>query len=199
MASVGEVSVSFLQSALPTGTTTNIIAVALALTLTACIVHYTSPMRMTSTLVAALHETEEEHLSALEFGVLLNSDIHTKMLAEYVAALACIVVFLTRLRSLQMKVSILREGSLCNSLLNGQALQGLIKGHAFAVIQRIWEVRVLKTQIEVCAFPAGEAWSFVLTCTIEILKERKLQHLCSLGTLRRSATFRRPRNPSGVA
>ncbi|KAJ7117804.1 hypothetical protein C8R44DRAFT_879341 [Mycena epipterygia] len=160
MSSVGEATLSLLQSAPSTSTTTNVISAALILIFTACIIYYTSPMRLTAALVAALHDAEEAHLGAIEAGVLSGSDVHTEMLS-----------------SLQMRVSIIREASLCNSLSNSQALRELIKGHSLTLIRCIWEVQGLKTHIE-------------------ILKERQLRHLnaADTGTLKRAVAFRRRHN-----
>ncbi|KAJ7696490.1 hypothetical protein B0H17DRAFT_1197997 [Mycena rosella] len=159
MTSLGEASISLAQSALPSSksTTTNVIVGAVILALSAFFVHYTSPMRLTAVLVAALHETEEAHLAAVEAGVLSGSDVHTEMLS-----------------SLQMKVSIIREASLCNSLSSSQALRELLKGHTLALLRCIWEVQGLQTHIE-------------------ILKERQLRHLGlpGIGTPTRAVAFRR--------
>jgi hypothetical protein len=51
-----------------------------------------------------------------------------------------------------MKVSIIREATLYNSLSSSQALRELIKGHSFTLLQYIWEVQGLKTHIEVWLF-----------------------------------------------
>ncbi|KAJ7491958.1 hypothetical protein FB451DRAFT_512424 [Mycena latifolia] len=151
MTSFGEASISLIQSTLPTNTVTNVTAGALILVSVAFVIHYTSPMRLTAALVAALHETEEAHLGAVEAGVLSGSDVHTDMLSEC-AKFSCIVLFLTNERSLQMKVSIIHEASLCNSLSNGQAVRELFKDHTLTLLQCIWEVQGLKIRIEVSPF-----------------------------------------------
>ncbi|KAJ7622942.1 hypothetical protein DFH06DRAFT_1231355 [Mycena polygramma] len=132
MPSIGEDSVSLLESAIPTSTTSSVLSWALILAFTACTVFYASPMRLTTALITALHETEEAHLRAIEAGIISGSDGHTKLLAQ-----------------LRLKVSLMREASLCSSLSNSQALWDLAKGHPFALLQCIWEVQSLKTRIEI--------------------------------------------------
>ncbi|KAJ7491979.1 hypothetical protein FB451DRAFT_1388421 [Mycena latifolia] len=129
---------------------TNVTAGALILVSAAFIIYYTSPMRLTACLVVALNETEEAHFEAVEMGVLSGFDVHTEMLSEC-AKFSRVVLSLTNERSLQMKVSIIREASLCNSLSNGQAVRELFKGHTLTLLQCIWEVQGLKIRIEVWA------------------------------------------------
>ncbi|KAJ7917568.1 hypothetical protein B0H13DRAFT_2322309 [Mycena leptocephala] len=145
MSGVSEASLFLLQSAAPTSSMTYVI-VGVLLCLTAWMAYLTSPMRLAAALVDALHETEEAHLWAIEAGVLSDLDVHTKMLSN-----------------LQMKVSIIREATLYNSLSSSQVLRELIKGHSFTLLQCIWEVQGLKTRIK-------------------ILKERQLRQLNPLGT-----------------
>ncbi|KAJ7654541.1 hypothetical protein DFH06DRAFT_1133313 [Mycena polygramma] len=131
MSSIGEDSISLLESAVPTSTTSSVLTWALILAFAAYTVFYTSPMRLTAALITALHETEETHLRAIEAGIISGSDAHTKTLSH-----------------LQMKVSLMRETSLYSSLSSSQALWELAKGHSFALLQCIWEVQELKTRIE---------------------------------------------------
>ncbi|KAJ7180810.1 hypothetical protein C8R46DRAFT_1345053, partial [Mycena filopes] len=132
MSSVGEVSVSLLQSTVPPNRASNVAIGIIILTLMASTVYYASPMRLTAILVAALHETEEAHLHAIEAGILSGSDDHTRTLCN-----------------LQIKVSFIREASLCNSLSTGQTLRELIKGRSLTLLQCIWEVQGLRTRIEI--------------------------------------------------
>ncbi|KAJ6581686.1 hypothetical protein B0H19DRAFT_1116303 [Mycena capillaripes] len=82
MSGVSEASLSLLQSVVPTNNANKIMAGVIILGLTACIIYYTSPMRLTAALVAALHEAEEVHFCAIEAGILSGSDTHTKMLSK---------------------------------------------------------------------------------------------------------------------
>jgi hypothetical protein len=59
-----------------------------------------------------------------------------------------------------MKVSIIHEATLYNSLLSSQVLRELIKGHPFTLLQCIWEVQGLKTRIEV--------WLFLFTVGVRV-------------------------------
>ncbi|KAJ7917578.1 hypothetical protein B0H13DRAFT_2442084 [Mycena leptocephala] len=131
MSGVSEASLCLLQSAAPTSSMTYVI-VGVLLCLTAWMAYLASPMRLTAALVDALHETEEAHLWAIEAGILSGLDVHTKMLSD-----------------LQMKVSIIRETTLYNSLSSSQALRELIKGHLFTLLQCIWEAQELETRIQV--------------------------------------------------
>ncbi|KAJ6488068.1 hypothetical protein DFH09DRAFT_381054 [Mycena vulgaris] len=157
MPSLGEASISLVQSALPPSTMTSFTIGTLILALSAVLIHYTSPTRLTAALVAALHETEEAHFGAVEGGLLSASEAYTETLSN-----------------LQIRVSIIREASLCNSLSHSQALRGLLQGHTHTVLQCMWEVQGLKTHIE-------------------ILKERQMRHLGLLGTgsPTRTVAFRR--------
>ncbi|KAJ7043783.1 hypothetical protein C8F04DRAFT_1073299 [Mycena alexandri] len=132
MSSVSEASLSFLQSTVPPNHTFNIALGITILTWTAFMIYHASPMRLTGILVKTLHETEETHLRAIEAGILSGSDDHTKMLLN-----------------LQIKVSLIREASLYNSLSSGQMLRELIKGRSLTLLRCIWELQALKTRIEI--------------------------------------------------
>ncbi|KAJ7759125.1 hypothetical protein B0H16DRAFT_1720541 [Mycena metata] len=133
MSSVGDASLSLLQSTVPSNHTSNVAIGIMTLILTGFmfLAYYTSPMRLTAILVDALHETEETHLRAIEAGILSGSDDHTKMLLN-----------------LQIKVSLIHEASLRHSLSSGQALRELMKGRSLTLFRCIWEVQALQTRIE---------------------------------------------------
>ncbi|KAJ6527231.1 hypothetical protein DFH09DRAFT_1285708 [Mycena vulgaris] len=105
----------------------------LVLTLAVCTIYYTSPMRLTRVLVAAIAHTEAIYLEALEAGVLSNSDVHTPEIMS----------------SLQLKVSHLREASLRHSLSYSTTVSEFLKGRMLTLLQCIWEVRALETRIEI--------------------------------------------------
>ncbi|KAJ6514979.1 hypothetical protein C8R47DRAFT_1063747 [Mycena vitilis] len=158
MASIGEDLVSLLESAIPTSTTSSLLTWAFILALASCAVFYASPIWFTDALIAALHETEETHLRAIEAGIISGSDSHTKLLTE-----------------LQMKVSLMREATLCSSLSDSHTLWDLAKGHPFALLQCIWEVQSLKTRIEVSVLSILFAGKSVMIEYRKILQEKQLR------------------------
>ncbi|KAJ7931638.1 hypothetical protein B0H13DRAFT_2263456, partial [Mycena leptocephala] len=123
-----EACLSILLSALPAPSNTNITILILVLAFVAAgIMHYTSPLCPTRSLV------EKIYLDALETGLLSTSDIDT---AEMVSIL-------------QLKVSKIREVSLRNSLSHSGTLLGFCGGHTVTLLCCIREVRMLETHIEI--------------------------------------------------
>ncbi|KAJ6527200.1 hypothetical protein DFH09DRAFT_1328167 [Mycena vulgaris] len=134
MSSLSEASLSVLASTPPTSSTANkVLFGVFGLTLATCIIYYASSMRLTRVLVAAIANTENTYLEALEAGVLSNSDVHT---AEIMS-------------SLQLKVSHIREESLRHSLSYRTTVSEFLKGRTLTLLQCIQEVRALETRIEI--------------------------------------------------
>ncbi|KAJ7117772.1 hypothetical protein C8R44DRAFT_879310 [Mycena epipterygia] len=100
--------------------------------LTACLLHFASPMRLTRVLVAAIKQAEETYCEAIEAGVLSKSDLHIARL------LSC----------LQVQVSHIREATLRNSLSRFGTLCDFSKGRTFTVLNCITESRALEAHIE---------------------------------------------------
>ncbi|KAJ7803096.1 hypothetical protein B0H13DRAFT_2389230 [Mycena leptocephala] len=133
MSAISEVSVSILVSEPLTSPTTSTLAGGLFLAAAAGSIYYASPLRLTRALVAAITETEKAYLQTLETGLLSPSDINT---AEMLA-------------TLQLKVSTIREATLCNSLSHYATLREFLAGRTLVIVRCIWEVQALKTHIEI--------------------------------------------------
>ncbi|KAJ7491968.1 hypothetical protein FB451DRAFT_1216490 [Mycena latifolia] len=132
MASVPETSLALITAAPPTSTTTKVLIAVCTFTVAACGMHYTSPLRLAHVLVAAIAAAEKTYLEAVESGI-LKSDVDMPAM-------------LTRL---QIKVSIVREMCLHNSLSYHAALCGFVKGNTFTVLQCLHEVRAFEARIEI--------------------------------------------------
>ncbi|KAJ7491965.1 hypothetical protein FB451DRAFT_1388408 [Mycena latifolia] len=137
MSSLAETISCFASTALPASRTyTDVVFAALAVAFTAAIIYYASPMRLTRVLVAAIEETEQTYLEAIESGALYTSDVEILRTAETIA-------------SLQTKVSRIQEASLRNSLSYRAVLCAFFKGRTLTVLQCIREVRGVQTHIEI--------------------------------------------------
>ncbi|KAJ7931599.1 hypothetical protein B0H13DRAFT_1857583 [Mycena leptocephala] len=131
-----DAALSILASDLPDhSTATAVAAILLIAVITAALLYYVSPMRLTRVLVAAIVATEKTYLEALETGLLSASDVHT---AEM-------------LSTLELKVSAIREGTLRNSLSLGSTLREFCAGRTFTLLRCIREVHELETHIELDA------------------------------------------------
>ncbi|KAF8216704.1 hypothetical protein K438DRAFT_1953607 [Mycena galopus ATCC 62051] len=169
MSTIADTSFSFLTQSIPTSavSTPNIlVALGIFAVLMAHIIRHTAPMRLTSTLVAAIHEAEKAYLGAIEAGMLPGSDVNVDLR-------------LSRHRqSLQIQVSNIREASLRNSLSSWLSLREYFRGRSLTILECIWEVQMLKTDIE-------------------ILKEEQLRELNPLRLVTATQTvFRRRRHSS---
>ncbi|KAJ7117770.1 hypothetical protein C8R44DRAFT_879308 [Mycena epipterygia] len=133
MSALSETTISLLTSAPPMSATANITTGVVVLTMMALIVHYASPKRLTRVLVAAIQDTENAYLAAIEAGVLSKSDVHTA----------------ARLSSLQIKVSHIREVTLSSSLSYFGVLRDFFKGRSFVILKCIHDVRSLEAEIEI--------------------------------------------------
>ncbi|KAF7356437.1 hypothetical protein MVEN_00976600 [Mycena venus] len=123
MSSITETSASFLDDSAPLSTTNVVVGVFIFSLVMTQIIHRTSPMHLTRTLVSVIHEAEGAYFSAIEDGVLSSSGTSTEM----------------RLSELQIKVSNIRETSLRNSLSNWLLLRDYFRGRSFGIIECIWE------------------------------------------------------------
>ncbi|KAJ7213064.1 hypothetical protein GGX14DRAFT_696950 [Mycena pura] len=126
--------------------------------------YYASPSRLTRVMVAAIAHAEKMYIDALESGALSATDVHIDDIAE-------------KMSSLHTKVSEIRETTLRNSLSHRAAFRQYLTGHAFALVQCIWEVHDFQTRIE-------------------ILKEAQLRDIYASSTAIRGVSLRRRRNPS---
>ncbi|KAF7370443.1 hypothetical protein MSAN_00676000 [Mycena sanguinolenta] len=123
-------------------------------------IYYTSPMRLTRVLVAAIAHTEKTYLTAAENGVFCAST--DKDAAE-------------RLSILQLKVSTIRETSLRNSLSPLSILFDMFNiSRTIAVLRCLSEVRGLETYIEI----SNE-------CQLREIDSRHLSHHISIFLRRR--------------
>ncbi|KAJ7117774.1 hypothetical protein C8R44DRAFT_201175 [Mycena epipterygia] len=153
MSTLGDATLSVLTSAPPMSTIAKaIIGVLLLSTMMAFIIHHASPMRLTDVLVAAIKDTETAYLTAIEAGVLSKSDVHTAaMLSRYLRStqIAFPIIVEPLARSLQIKVSHIREATFHNSLSTHRVLREFFKGRTFTVLNCIAEVRALEAHIEI--------------------------------------------------
>ncbi|KAJ7117773.1 hypothetical protein C8R44DRAFT_879311 [Mycena epipterygia] len=133
MSSFSETSLSLLASNPPASTTTKVIFIVLVLTMASVMIHLASPVRLMRVLVAAINQTEEMYLKAIEAGALSKTDVH---IAEM-------------LSRLQIKVSNIREATLRDSLSTRRTLREFFKGRTFAVLNCMREVRELEAHIEI--------------------------------------------------
>ncbi|KAJ7917582.1 hypothetical protein B0H13DRAFT_1870248 [Mycena leptocephala] len=135
-----DASLSLLASDLPDSSTTKfMIVVFVVAVIVPALIYYSSPMHLTSVLVAAIAATEQTCLKAVEMGLLSTSSVDT---AETLST--C-----TNSLSISLYVSKIREATLRNSRSNWKAFCGLFKGHVLTILLCIWEVRNLETHIEV--------------------------------------------------
>ncbi|KAJ7814992.1 hypothetical protein B0H13DRAFT_2293503 [Mycena leptocephala] len=170
-----DAALSILASDLPDNSTAKAVAAILLIALiTAALLYYLSPMRLTRVLVAAIVTTEKTYLEALETGLLSGSDVHT---AEV-------------LSTLELKASAIREGTLRNSLSLGLTLREFCAGRTFALLRCIREVHELETHIEVVKPNLFE----------KILKEARLRgdNLYLFANRARVVSLRRRRYPSSI-
>ncbi|KAJ7213065.1 hypothetical protein GGX14DRAFT_620060 [Mycena pura] len=116
--------------------------------------YYTSPSRLTRIMVAAIANAEKVYIDALESGALSTRDVHIDDIAEKMSRSVHslpqrnIPVPNTPC-SLHSKVSNIRETTLRNSLSHRTAFRQYLTGHAFKLVECIWEVHDFQTRIEV--------------------------------------------------
>ncbi|KAJ6519004.1 hypothetical protein C8R45DRAFT_1085072 [Mycena sanguinolenta] len=141
-------------------------------------IYYTSPMRLTRVLVAAIADTEKTYLTAAENGVFCAST--DKDAAE-------------RLSILQLRVSTIRETSLRSSLSPFSALFDLLNiPRTVSVLRCLGEVRGLRTHIEVYLLIA---YSISIEPYSQISNESQLREVDSHRLLsHRASIFLRKRN-----
>ncbi|KAJ7117778.1 hypothetical protein C8R44DRAFT_854554 [Mycena epipterygia] len=125
-----------LASAPPTSTTTKLAIGVLIITSMACIIHLASPIRLTGVLLVAIDNVENIYLEAIETGALSKSDVNT-------------AAMLSSARSLQNKVSYIREANLRSALSPFGAVCGFFNGRSFAILKCTREVRALEARIEI--------------------------------------------------
>ncbi|KAJ7814993.1 hypothetical protein B0H13DRAFT_450262 [Mycena leptocephala] len=129
-----DTSLSILASDLPDSSTTKfMIVVFVVAAIAPALIYYSSPMRLTRVLVAAITATEKTYIEAVETGLLSTSSVDTA----------------ATLSTLQSKVSKIREATLRNSCSNWKAFCGFFKGRVFTILLCIREVRDLETHIEI--------------------------------------------------
>ncbi|KAJ7716129.1 hypothetical protein B0H16DRAFT_1476932 [Mycena metata] len=129
MTPISDSALPIVESAFPfSGATMNfkLVAAFVVPALAACIIYYASPMRLTNVLVAAIHDVERTYFDALDARNSVLSAVY----------------------SLRLKVSVIRETTLRNSLSQHVAFREFLKGRTFALFECIEEVRVLQIQIE---------------------------------------------------
>jgi xanthine/uracil permease len=81
-----DASLSLLASDLPDSSTTKFMIVVFVFAIVVlALIYYSSPMRLTSVLVAAITATEKTYLEAVEMGLLSTSSVDT---AEMLSACA---------------------------------------------------------------------------------------------------------------
>ncbi|KAJ7491974.1 hypothetical protein FB451DRAFT_1551430 [Mycena latifolia] len=162
MSTVSE-TLPFLESTtlpLDSWNATKVVLGALILALMACTAHYASPMRLTRVMVSAIAAAEIAYFEAIEAGMIPKSDVDTA----------------TTLTRLQIKVSIIREMCLRNSLSYRAALYGFVKGNTLTVLQCLRKVRVFEAHIEILKegrLRASDATSESATRVVSLRQRQK--------------------------
>ncbi|KAJ7019782.1 hypothetical protein C8F04DRAFT_1197356 [Mycena alexandri] len=138
MTPISESALPIVESAFPLpGTIMNFkfVAAFIVPALAVGILYYASPMRLTDVLVAAISDLEKTYFDALDGrnSMLSASDVQTADMVN----------------SLCLKVSVIRETTLRNSLSRRVALREFLRGRTFALLECIEEVRTLQIQIEI--------------------------------------------------
>ncbi|KAF7370450.1 hypothetical protein MSAN_00676700 [Mycena sanguinolenta] len=134
MTTLSETSLSILSQSDSTSPPSNVTKIVLVPALVAAALYYVSPARLTRILVSAFANVENAYLKGVENGFVLTADTE---IAE-------------RLAVLQLKVSMLHENSLLNSLSPLSAFYDMFDiRRSVVVLQCLREVRALKTQIEI--------------------------------------------------
>ncbi|KAJ7213058.1 hypothetical protein GGX14DRAFT_393260 [Mycena pura] len=129
-------SLAAAAASAPTNTPVQAILAMLVLAIAGTMYYYASPSRLTRIMVAAIANAEKVYIDALESGALSATDVHIDDIAE-------------KMSSLHTKVSEIRETTLRNSLSHRAAFRQYLTGHAFALVECIWEVHDFQTRIEV--------------------------------------------------
>ncbi|KAJ7019784.1 hypothetical protein C8F04DRAFT_1197358 [Mycena alexandri] len=141
MSPISESALPIVESAFPLpGTIMNFkfMAAFIVPALVAGILYYASPMRLTDVLIAAIYDVEKTYFDALDGrnSRLSASDVQTADMVNSVY-------------SLRLKVSVIRETTLRNSLSRRVAFREFLRGRTFALLECIEEVRTLQIQIEI--------------------------------------------------
>ncbi|KAJ7491984.1 hypothetical protein FB451DRAFT_1551434 [Mycena latifolia] len=141
MSCLSGTSLSFLASAPPTSTTTNILLGVLICAAAVHNFHCASPMRLTHVLVTAIAATEKTISKPSKPCCPSLSDTDT-------------AATLTRYY-LQIKVSIIRETTLRDSLSYRTSFDAFFQGRTLIVLHCIHDVRGLETYIEARLHPSA--------------------------------------------